>query len=383
MENINLKISAGVRYGNKIYFSELFMNGLFSLDLYSKRISFLKNFTEEKNNFMLFRNAYLYKNMAWFLPWRSRFIVKVDLDTLKMKYFKIPFQKMNRKAEQELNAAFLSTGVIGQKYLYLVPVNYDLILFIDMENDKIKTYGPLSNIDKHIYTLGAVVGKMLWMIPNRGRQIAKLDLETGKIRYDTWKYKAHSFAGIEAIDETLWCSPDEEEDIVGISTYSLQEKRIAIPKSLKEELKFNIICYEGELWLLPSKARRLISVNIETNLCREWNEKDGIDVNEQYGIRKLYVRQGELAFSTTKSVIIFETEKRKFISIPLKMNKHEFLETFEKGNKCMAYSGFERIVEEYVGINFFISRFLDIHKKPNVNINKHGSIIWNLIKERR
>ncbi len=381
MDIINLKISAGVRYRDKIYFSELYMNGLFSLDINSKKISFLKNFAEEKNNFMLFRNAYLYKNIAWFLPWRSRFIVKVNLDTLEMKYFEIPFQKINRKAEQELNIAFLSTGVIGKKYLYLVPVNYDMVLLIDMENEKIVTYEKAINIEKNIYTLGTVVDKVLWMIPYKGRQIAKLNLETGQIEYDEWKYEAHSFTGIEAVDGILWCSPDEEKDLIGISINSLKESRIAIPEILKEDLKFNIVCHEGEMWLLPSKARRLISVNIETHLCKEWSLKDGVDATEQYGIRKLYVEQGELAFSTTKTVLLFETEKRKFISIPLKMKKNEFLETLEKGNECMTYCGSERIVEEYIGINFFVRRLLNIQNKSEACIKKHGNIIWNLIRE--
>lgn len=381
MDIINLKISAGVRYRDKIYFAELYMNGLFSLDLNSKKISFLKNFAEEKNNFMLFRSAYLYKNMAWFLPWRSRFIVKVNLDTLEMKYFKIPFKRINRRAEQELNVAFLSTGVIGQKYLYLVPVNYDMVLLIDMEKEKIRAYEQTLNIEKNIYTLGTMVEKELWMVPYKGGQVVKLNMETGQIKHDEWKYKAHSFTGIEAVDGILWCSPDEEEDLVGISINSLKESRIPIPESLKEDLKFNIIYYEGEIWLLPSKARRLVSINTETHLCKEWSGKDGIDVNEQYGIRKLYVEQGELAFSTTKSVLLFETEKRKFISIPLKMKRSEFLETLEKGNECMTYCGSERIIEEYIGVVFFVRKLLNTQKESEVCKKKHGSIIWNLIKE--
>ena len=59
---INLAFLAGVKYQETIYFSALWMNGLFSYNLRTGETTFLSAFAQEKVNDYLHAKAFLYKN---------------------------------------------------------------------------------------------------------------------------------------------------------------------------------------------------------------------------------------------------------------------------------------------------------------------------------
>ena len=70
MENSIKKIPflAGAKCGNDIFFSALYVNGLFKYNCEKGVCNFIKSFAEEANAICLHRKAFVYKKTIWFIP---------------------------------------------------------------------------------------------------------------------------------------------------------------------------------------------------------------------------------------------------------------------------------------------------------------------------
>ena len=91
MKNKYVKIPflAGAKYENKIYFSSLYVNGLFEYDCGTKVCKYLMKFDEKNLTSMLHRKAAIFENQIWFMPWEARKIARYDITNNKMTYYDV------------------------------------------------------------------------------------------------------------------------------------------------------------------------------------------------------------------------------------------------------------------------------------------------------
>lgn len=222
---MNLSFFAGVEYKNKIYFSTLYFNGLFTYDLESEEITFLKLFSDEKMKKRLHRAAFVYNNEAWFIPQEAENIACVNLDTLDITYYKPPYTRTNIDYESdEEYHLYLSGRVVDDRYLYLVPADIDTISVIDMETHEINSVYMIEDGKKERYNDLIVIDNKLWLVPRIGTGLKVMDLETNEIVEKKWEYEDYSYSSVETVNGKLWFSPVAAKKILCVDLETEEHK---------------------------------------------------------------------------------------------------------------------------------------------------------------
>lgn len=385
---INLRIGAGVIYQNSLYFTEKYVNGLFRMNLETQQVEFLRMFTKESGHFLLFRDAYLYENEAWFIPWKGSYIVKVDLDTLTMEYFDMPFHTVTSPEQHKLAAvdftaglpAYSASGLLQNRYIFLIPSLYDTVLIIDMKEKTIYPYYDIVDTEKELFTYGCAVEHELWMYPYNGVRLIKLNLKTGEKEYYEWDYPRKTFSGMEYVNGNFWFSPDQVDYVLKMSKDMRHKEKLPLPPQLKKGIRHGIVKYEEKFWLVPSKVKGLISIDYNTKRLETW---DTTVPDLPLGFRKISCHK-HLALAGLCCVLIWSPSQNTFHELKLKIRRKELLEKLfeelkEKDNPLDYFTDKSgMIVEEYVTLESYLKAIENVSMQcRTVNC---GERIWGRLR---
>ena len=86
---MKLRTIAAVKKNNVIYFSPMYLNGVFSLDLDNdNEVKCINIFKEEKKLDFLYRRAYVYQDNVWFVPEQAEHVAKFNIATNEIQVYK-------------------------------------------------------------------------------------------------------------------------------------------------------------------------------------------------------------------------------------------------------------------------------------------------------
>lgn len=242
---MNLTFFAGVEYKNKIYFSAFGVNGLFTMDLSSHRITFVKIFEKEKMKMRLHRAAFIYENEAWFIPQEAEYIACLNLESLEITYYRPPFEQA-----KSLDYCLYYTGhVVDQRYLFLVPGYVDTFSVIDMKKHEI--YPIYQNEDlKNIEIADAIVlNNQLIMIPGFGKELILLDLISRNEHRYPWKYGDQAYSSVAYSNGKIWFVPFEADQIM---YYDLKlEKKYFLKLENPDNKYCELVQFQNKLIMCP------------------------------------------------------------------------------------------------------------------------------------
>lgn len=286
---LKLNFFAGVEYKNKIYFSAYNHNCLYMMDLKNKDIKPIAKF-KEKQISMLHREAFIYGNMAWFIPQSGEYIVKVNLDTLEMKYFEYSYILKDEDSKRTYHA-FICGKKVG-RYLYLIPRSIDTLVIINTETDEISQIESVINPKQEITMDGLVEEDTLLIFFKESRYYRKIDLKTGK------KFDYNLGVGIYSAiryRENLWLLTDESKSLI---KYNINKSQINNKIELGGIKQYHgTIQYDNRVIFLPFKSDSYLYLDM-------YNEK--IIEDDIKNIKMAdYYNKVTVVDSETKKIITF------------------------------------------------------------------------------
>jgi hypothetical protein len=253
--------SAGAYHDGYLYFCPKEHNTFCRADLENGNVEVLAFFKETSTD--LYRKAYVYEDKIWFIPWKSKYIVKVNLDTLIFTYYEIPFRVKSDIGENIEKCAYLSSGTFKDRYIFLVPTMYDTPLIIDMKTDIIIPFFDALSVDNQAYGYGCVTDDYFWLSPHTGKILVKLDISDGKVEKLGWRYNTLAYRGMSYYDGKIWFSPGtDSSDILFFDPIVNEFGKLSVHDSKEELSSYNesFVC-DGELVILPYIGNRILRVN--------------------------------------------------------------------------------------------------------------------------
>lgn len=331
MKEIGLRFNAGVEYKGKIYASTVRINGLFEVDLVTKKIRYVKRFSREKSCFAIHRCAFLYGKEAWFIPQNGKYIAVVKLDTLEIVYLDPPYKRINENALSTLNAVYYSGDIIGGRYLYLIPANIDALLVIDMKTKQMYPYYDVSAPDDyHLY--GGYENGCVYLFPFNGKKIIEINLSTGIKRKKTWKYELHKYGEGIKYDNKYWFSPFYADHILTLNLDTGENESVPLTKYYDEECTFDqIAIYKEKIFLLPFQADRILTFDLTTRTFSEIFLSEDILENGKNGFIKIYSEKHIICASFSKNVmILYNAQSEGFRTIKLSISIEDLIKDVEQ-----------------------------------------------------
>lgn len=267
---------AGCVVGDNLYFSSWIDNGFYRMDIRTGKCTLLDLFRGEKEHSRLYKEAISYKNSIWFIPSHvGQFLVKVNLDTLEMKYINLPEE--GREIRDRLGnyyPRFKCCYREGKSEFWLVPIGYNMLLKIDMETDKIMHYDELQQnltFEDGIINFNdaCFIGNEIWICPRESKKLVIFNTITEKFTYSKWDYHDSDEFGIvkEYKNFAAFIPIDKAKSILLIEKESLKSREVLINAKTKRSDRFNhFVANIVEEWVLiaPFLSNELIAVNLET-----------------------------------------------------------------------------------------------------------------------
>ncbi len=173
---MKLPFLAGVKIGDRIYYSAAQTNGLFYYDITQEKNHFISIFDREEVSDFLFRKAFLYKNKMWLVPFNGEHIVCVDLNTFEIMYYDIPNRGAGEKAFYD--------GIRKDNLLVLIPYHLDTIMVIDMDKGECSVLYQADYL-KHFWARGGYINKdVVYITKSDGRVGLAINYLNGHLDYE-------------------------------------------------------------------------------------------------------------------------------------------------------------------------------------------------------
>lgn len=385
VDKIKLIMSAAVEYENVIYFSPVYINGLFKLDLETKKISFICRFDEREVCYALYRFACIYKNEIWFIPYHASKIAIVNMQTFAIEYISPLYHKVVKAGVKYRGGMlYCKAEIIKEKCLCLIPSSVDSVLIINMETRELIPFYDVIKADEFLDG-GAYdpIQDCIWMQFTQGKNgILKLSLIDGKIERYGYPFNERNY-GFYYYQESLFMSPGNDGYIRSINTNNLHITSYPIEKENDKERYFWMISSEDELWFLPGDEPKIMvwdKISKQTKIKRL---EGNFDKNIPFSIVSI----------PSKDKIIFTTEYTNCIYIYNDTNILEKIEVewirdnicndieknvYGMGLKKMQKEGIYFEDSSCLNINVFID-FIDILNENQRNTERNGNHIYRNI----
>lgn len=352
---MNLNACAGVVYKEKFYFTDLNKNGLFYMELSTGKVSLISLFARNKYCYMAYRDAYLYNNEAWFTPWKGNKILKINLDTLEMEYYDIPYKEKVDESKNVFHRVYASTGVIEGRYIYMIPAGYDTAVIIDMKEQKIYPYYEVIDVQKEYCMYGNIMKDKLLMYMADEQTIKCLNLYTGEVEK------------ISGFDEVLEWKKESQ--------------------GYKEQMDIytEAILFDDIKWFVSWKAESIIYTELKTNESNQKVANQGIFMGKKAGYRVL-TGQDKLVIKNTNDIFVWNSKDKRFVHYALVIDSNDmYYRMLEEGVSDLELlkqfgSGSSEIYEKYLSYEKYIENATLLSDSANKE-ESSGHIIWKNIKE--
>lgn len=249
---------AGVEYQNSIYFSSMYFNALCKMDLETNEVEILKIFEKEPMYSRLYRQAFLYGNEAWFIPQRAKYITCVNLDTLDISYYDVPFHTEIEETDKYTYCRY-HTGVFVEKdKLCIFPYDADLVLVIDMKSHMITPIYEISNRENYMIGIMAETDQYKMFFHQR-EDVVCYHKTTGKISQEKLGKKLGLCSTVLLEDKLVMLSANSKV-LYQYQNSILNETEV--PEILQDEKYNGLVAMGDKILALPFEAKAFLAIDL-------------------------------------------------------------------------------------------------------------------------
>lgn len=262
---IKISFFAGVEYDNKVYFSAYTHNGLYEMDLETRDCRLISFFAKEDIAPMLHRQAFLYKEYAWFIPQEGKFISKLNLKNFEISYYNFAVEIECPSDVRQYHA--FACGIKEKNMLYLIPQSVDAVVAIDMESDEIKEFHSVIDPKTEMAVDAAIHGDNLYIFFAESGYYRKLDLRSGDCQdYDFDK----GTRNVYCVERQFWILTAESKSVL---KYDIENNVVLKELNLSgDNLYCDKIQCKNEILFLPFFASGYLHLDYKEESI--WEEKE-------------------------------------------------------------------------------------------------------------
>jgi len=172
---MDISFLAGAKFQNKIWFSAMNLNALFTFDCNTHETKFVKYFTKEKVRNSIHSYAYLYQDTIWFVPWQGKYLAKFNIVSQDITYFDIPAFDGH---------GFIEPVVFEDRELYLIPSGIDIgnLVKVDMQKSTVEDCGDVLHKRLTLCAGAYIYEKKIYIISASGKIYPVYDIEKKEIQ---------------------------------------------------------------------------------------------------------------------------------------------------------------------------------------------------------
>lgn len=377
MAKSKLVFNAAVEYKNVIYFSALYANGLFKLDLGTQEVQFLKRFERESICIGIHHFAFLYKNEAWFIPQLGNYIAIVNLNTLVIEYKELIYTDDTCSM---VNFKYSSGTIIHNKYLYLIPGALDTLVIFDLEKKIVVQSYIVRKYSDQLFGNGFYnpVTKCIRLDPWRGSYSVIINLQEGTVISHEYEYQNNVYSGLyfDVCRQMLWRSPGKADHILVENLNTKEKHKLYIDNKYTNQdviLSNQILRQNNQLFMFGWETDVVINIDCKTNQVKyyELGVKNRLDNYYQYIFSNDYVMvSGEKSY-----FFVFDKKKDGFRKIPVEIDTNRLEDELNEQNLTL-YD----IIDTYSiqeGVNNLEYYMGHIMSKKNKESTYVGKTIWS------
>lgn len=368
---MKLRTIAAVKKNNIIYFSPMYANGVFSLDLeHENKVECINVFKEEMCEQYLYRRAYTYENYVWFVPEQAEYVARFNIETNEVEVFQYGYHIQSSNGLFQYSDSF----VIKDKYLCLVPGSTDAIVIVDMETGKEKIIYDVVNPDIESYISGTYADGYIWLCPFKSDYLIKIDVKNEDVKRYKWGYGKEAFDGICTVGNILYFAPHKENVFLSININNMEEEILDISDIKCSDEKFQgIFKVDDELWCMPFTAKFFLRYNLINKKVTKYLENDSsIFQNWEWSTNNFMPVTLEKKFMVATcfidGVLVYNAGDNKFDNIEFNISDYGMQEYYKKCLDCgvleRQFSSF--VVKEKAGLlEFFCKNVNEIYNGVN------------------
>lgn len=264
---MKLGCMAGVEYKDKIIFSSTYINGLFELDLNTRKVKFIKTIEGEACEAHLFRKAFLFGEEAWFIPQRANHVICVDLNTYDIEYFELQYNRKFEESKEYLYYyAYIDGLIVNERYLYCIPNGLDSLLVVDMLEHHVSSINVFNDPEKDLMYGAYFYQESVHLLSQKGLLDKIIRVEKNDIEEKKWKFDSTGFLSLVQSGTDLYLIPaylkaEKTRKLAKVDLVSGEGVYIEMP-NISEECYGGVILNDC-LLLLPDYGMNFIKVNFE------------------------------------------------------------------------------------------------------------------------
>lgn len=379
---MKLTLNAAVEYKGQIFFSAVYMNGLFKIDIATKEIFFLKKFDKEEIYIGIHRTAFLYKNDAWFVPEHGNYIAVVNLDTLEITYKELLYKENNLKSI--VNVKYYSGAIFNEKHLFLVPSSLDTLVIYNLETKDIEQSYIVRDNEKECFLYGFYNSftQCIQLDPFKGEYSVVLDLQTQKISRKEYVYSNELYMGmhLDAKNQKVWRSPNKADHILVEDLLNGKSRKICLEKNSYENNKIYSNCIiqkKNDIFVFGWEIDKVIKINCENYQTNYYKLENKNILDNLY--LEIYSNEHILVSAENNYLYLYSEVKNEFERIPLQVEYKKIVcDLRQYGMTLSDLTGTDILDERLVGLECFMKELVD-GRKSEIAKEKIGDNIWNIV----
>lgn len=348
---------AGVEYQNSIYFSSMYFNALCKMDLDTNEVEILKIFEKEPMYSRLYRQAFLYGNEAWFIPQRAKYIACVNLDTLDISYYDVPFYTKIEETDKYAYCRY-HTGVFVEKdKLCIFPYDADLVLVIDMKSHMITPIYEISNREN--YMIGIVAeDEQYKMFFHQCESVVCYHKTTGKISKEKMD-KELGHCTTVLLENNLVMLSGKSNVLYRYQNNIMEEMQIS--EINKNEKYDGLIDMGDRILALPFEAKSFLSIDIKTGDTKRIGEEvEGLYREEPNKLTPISTENNRILISMGDIGKLVELDGEEIIVHSIEIDDEQYKEKYFAMARCHNKEKelLKAICDEKVEVGFSLEMFI-------------------------
>lgn len=261
---------AGVLVDKYIYLSNWLANGLYKMNIENGKCELITLFLEESNISHLHNYAFLYNDVIWFIPSAGKKIACFDLQSNRMDYIELPVEgKVILDANGANTFKFECLYQPETSFCWLVPVGYNMLIRLDMENSNIESF---NNWPKDIKWENGIINfhcsyiedEKIYIMPYNACCGLKVDIRTGEIKKYSVKGINKCRVVIPLRNKILYMPGRLKE---GICIYDKEDhsmQKIDVFDDVQENFYLTYYLLGDELVMAPFLGKKMLHINLKS-----------------------------------------------------------------------------------------------------------------------
>lgn len=202
---IKLSFLAAAYIGEYIYFSAMYINGLFRYSMKTGICEYLTSFEKDVIAVCLHRRVFVYENQLFFMPWEAKYVSIYNIDTNEMSYIDASDFKKGQ-------FTFID-GTIDCEKLYFIPYQGEKIMIVHLNNYKTDYFEVPIEIGNQIKIGGTVYRNYIYIFTDQGEAIG-FDLVNHEKKIIMNCEGSSKYESILENEQCVWLIPYEGQSFI-------------------------------------------------------------------------------------------------------------------------------------------------------------------------